>query len=154
MITQKKLHELVDYNRYTGVFRRIDNGKLLGTYDNGYYKFQLCGYRLGSHVWAWYYVHGKLPDGDIDHINNDPADNSLINLRDVSRKTNIQNMNRKPRKGKKSGLPTGVTDNVTSYRAHLLINGKNTALGSFKTVQEAEQAYLDAKRKYHSGFLE
>ncbi|MFX4377260.1 HNH endonuclease, partial [Acinetobacter baumannii] len=40
---------------------------------------------------AWLYVHGVHPTGQIDHIDGDPLNNRISNLRDVSHAVNQQN---------------------------------------------------------------
>lgn len=48
----------------------------------------------------------------------------------------------------KPNLPTGVFQNKSTkgYQARIQINGKRIYLGTFATIEEAEQAYLDRKR--------
>jgi hypothetical protein len=48
----------------------------------------------------------------------------------------------------KPQLPTGVFRNKTnkSYQSQIQINGKKIYLGSFATIKEAEDAYLERKR--------
>ena len=156
-ITQRQLKNRVDYNHETGLFTDTKTGKLMGTYDNGYYKFQINKMRLFNHQWAWLYCYGYVPAIDIDHINGNKSDNRISNLREVTRSQNLQNIKNAP-KTKKSGLPLGVSKNGTCftkkpYRAHLYINGKHTALGSFSTAEEAEKVYIETKLKHHSGYF-
>ena len=42
---------------------------------------------------VWKYHYGVEPQGVIDHINNDPTDNRIENLQDITQK---QNLNKKP----------------------------------------------------------
>lgn len=48
----------------------------------------------------------------------------------------------------KPTLPTGVFQNKTSrgYQAQITINGNHIYLGTFATIKEAEEAYLERKR--------
>lgn len=45
-----------------------------------------------AHRVAWAIFHGQEPTGQIDHINGDPADNRIVNLRDVGRIDNMRNV--------------------------------------------------------------
>lgn len=47
--------------------------------------------KLRGHTLAWFIVHGRLPIGEIDHINGVRSDNRIENLREVSRTDNQRN---------------------------------------------------------------
>jgi len=38
---------------------------------------------------------------------------------------------------------------MNKWKAQITVNGKNTYLGSFNIEEEARNAYLNAKLKYH-----
>ena len=107
---------------------------------------EYLGYRL-----AWLYVHGKLPDGDIDHINGKPSDDRIKNLRDVSRSVNLQNQ-RAARSNNSSGL-LGVffQKTMNKWTSKIQLDWKTKSLGYFDTAEEAHAAYLKAKRELHEG---
>lgn len=111
-----------------------------------YVKFQ--GKNYYSHRIAWLFVHGKWPDS-VDHINGNPADNRLINLRCVDHKTNMQN-ERKARSSNKTRM-LGVSPNGRRYRAEIRVDGKKINLGTFDSPEVAHEAYLVAKRQMHKG---
>jgi HNH endonuclease len=100
-----------------------------------------------AHRLAWLYVHGIWPERKIDHINGNPCDNRLVNLRDVSQAQNMQNY-RKAKSGSALGIQ-GVTRNGTGFMAQLTVNYKNVYLGTFRTSEAAHEAYLVAKRNLH-----
>jgi hypothetical protein len=102
-----------------------------------------------GHRAAWLYVHGKWPNGQIDHINGDRSDNRISNLRDVSHSVNQQNVHR-PRRDNASGF-LGVTRQKNLWTSQVTVSGKTLHLGLFKTPEEAASAYLEAKRKHHTG---
>lgn len=96
-------------------------------------------YTIRGHIFAWYYIYGKIPENQIDHINNIRDDNRIINLRDVTPQQN--QFNRKV---------SGVTQRKNGkWTARIGVNYKRINLGNFDTKQEAEEAYLDAKKIYH-----
>ena len=80
-------------------------------------------------------------DDFIDHIDRNPANNDVDNLRIV---TNQQNQwNTEERKG------YYYQKSKRKYHATIKINDKPMFLGLFSTEEEARQAYLNAKQKYH-----
>ena len=62
----------------------------------------------------------------------------MNNLRIVTNQENQFNRNAK-----------GYHKNGKKFQAQISINGKNINLGMFDTKEEAHQAYLQAKEKYH-----
>lgn len=89
-----------------------------------------------AHRVIWKLVHGSDPKGDIDHINGDPSDNRIANLRDVPHRRNIQNSARA--KNNASGR-TGVFWHTRDQRwqACIKIKGQNTYIGSFRDIADA-----------------
>lgn len=102
-LTQKRLKELLHYSPDTGVFtwrhrmmkRNIPsrrNGKTAGSITAlGYIVIVLNYKHLYAHRLAWLYTHGYIPENEIDHINKTKTDNSISNLREVSRSCNAIN---------------------------------------------------------------
>lgn len=86
----------------------------------------------------------------VDHINHDTLDNRRDNLRIVTHAGNQQNQIKAQRNNKTSGV-LGVTWNKINkkWRARIGFNGKQNYLGSFNTIEEAEQVYKKAKADYH-----
>ncbi len=95
-------------------------------------------------VLAWLHVdRGGGRRGEIDHVNGDPRDNRLDNLRDVTSSVNQQNR-RGPQSNNTSGF-RGVTRTGTAarqWRAQIKVpGGKVTALGCYETPEEASDVY-------------
>ena len=76
----------------------------------------------------------------IDHIDRNRLNNNLNNLRIVSVQENAFNTKAKGYSWHKK---------AQKYKSHIKINGKCLHLGYFDTEEEAHQAYLEAKTKYH-----
>lgn len=89
-------------------------------------------------IWAIHY--GEWPDGEIDHIDHDPLNNRIDNLRIADRTTNCQN--RRVKAGSKSRF-LGVVWSKESgkWRAACGIGGKKKQLGRFDCEIEAARAY-------------
>jgi hypothetical protein len=112
-----------------------------------YWRIRLEKRLIAAHRIAWLITYGEWPKDDIDHINGDPLDNRIENLRACTRSQNCQNK-RKPT-GENPYL--GVTAFGDKWRAQIKGRGnKNRHLGLFATPEEARDAYIKAKRKEHS----
>lgn len=159
------IKEIFRYNHETGELIRKSSGRVCDTIGFGGYKFTSVTLephkqkQLLVHRVAWAIFYGEWPDGFIDHKNGVRGDNRISNLRVVSRRENAQNISKPPQK-KKTGLPLGVTRVLKKngvfhcYQASININGKQTRIGFFESAEEAHMAYVDAKRKFHAGFVE
>lgn len=156
-LTAARLRELLSYDQGTGVFTwrvRMNNlaaGAVAGCLGSrGYWRIKVNKRIYQAHRLAWLYVHGLWPNGDIDHVDGERANNVISNLRDVSQSVNGQNQRRAHSKNKSSGL-LGVSANRGRWRAQILVAGKNITLGRFDTPELAYSAYLAAKREHHAG---
>ena len=76
---------------------------------------------------------------EVDHINHIRDDNRLENLRIVNRVQNQWNRSN----------DKGYCKKNNKYVTRITINKKRIYIGSYDTEEEAHQAYLDAKQKYH-----
>ena len=102
--------------------------------------------------WPWYLSYGEWPSNTVDHINGDPTDNRLCNLRAVSQQTNNRNLH-KARRHNTVGV-LGVTKFRNRYRARIAVDGVAIHLGVFKLIEDANAAYKAAKLNYHGDVYE
>ena len=167
MIEISKLQELITYDPELGTFtwkvsiggngqRNVSGSKPAGSTagghnDNGYYRIRIDGRSYLGHRLAWAITHGAWPVGSIDHINGNPRDNKLVNLRDVRQGENIQNQRRPHPRNTSGVLGVGKHTQYKKWLARITVDGRGQHLGVFDTVEEAQQVYLDAKRKMHTG---
>jgi hypothetical protein len=158
ILTAKRCREVFYYDGDRGVLilrictsRRTPAGTLIGS-DNGkgylVANVDKVSYRVHRLVWLW--VHGKWPDGEIDHINGVRHDNRIENLRVVDRSMNNQNLKRAQRNNRSSGL-LGAYRHGRKWQAQIMIDKTPRCLGTFDTPDEAHAAYLAAKRLHHPG---
>lgn len=152
---QAKLKEELSYSPETGLFmwlkpkkkRRLDIPA--GTYTpDGYLKITVDGVMIPGHRLAWIYVYGHIPDGMVvDHINGNPRDNSIANLRICTRAQNNQNR----RWTRKNDGLIGINFDKRRglYRAQIATGGRVKFLGYFSESHEAHAAYVAAKRELH-----
>ena len=97
-------------------------------------------YILAGHQFAWYWVYKKCVE-QLDHINGIRDDNRICNLRSVTRNQNQWNRN--------TAKGYYFDKNANKYRADIRLNNKVIYLGLYHSEQEARNAYLQAKEKYH-----
>ena len=122
--------------------RSTSNGTEAGNFRmDGYRKLKFCGKQYLIHRVAWLLHHGYWPTGDIDHIDGNPSNNKLENLRDVPHNINLQNRKSATIKNKTGFL--GVVKRKNKYAAHIHKSGKQIYLGLFLTAELAHQAYME-----------
>jgi hypothetical protein len=105
------------------------------------------GYRrvwIGKHFYVlhriiWKMATGRDPLFGIDHINGNPADNRISNLREAT--CNQNNWNRRIEKRNSTGLKGVRKNKHGSYVAQIAFHGKKIYLGSFDTPARAHDAY-------------
>lgn len=93
MITQSQLITDFYYAEDTGKLYRRKNGKLVETGTKRKDGYIIVGYNYKTylaHRIIWLYVFGEMPLY-IDHIDGDPSNNKITNLRNVTQKENRAN---------------------------------------------------------------
>ena len=157
MTKQHEITEVLSYSRETGQFLWLEKlhatrvrGRAAGSLDrSGHRRIKLNGRRYFAHHLVWVIEKGWLPKM-LDHINGDPDDNRVANLRECTPTQNAINMRR-------SAANTTGVKGVTRcergrWRAVIRVNKKLKALGRFDTKEQAAAAYLDAAKKYYQDF--
>ena len=118
---------------------------------NNYWKVKIYGEtkRYSRFVHKLMQETFELGEGQIDHIDRNPKNNDINNLRVVTNRQNNWNRNNnnktigvyERKRFNKKGL-------VTYYTSSFQFNGKMIYLGSFKTKEQAHKAYLDGLKEY------
>ena len=142
-IPDKKL--LLEKFKYEdGKLYHKKNGKQAGhLMTDGYFGITIKGRQYRLHRVIWTMLKGQIPYGvEIDHIDRNPLNNDIKNLRLATR--NEQMINRK-HYGKKS-LAKGVEKRGKRYRAFVYLNNKRFWVGTHSTLEEA----INARIKYLS----
>lgn len=156
MLTQERLCHLFDYFPDTGVFirkKQISNcavGTKAGSINSkGYIVLSIDGKRYYAHRLVWLYVHGYLPEQELDHINRIKNDNRLCNLRLAFRYQNLQN--RTAYCNNTTGLKgASFNERKNKYVSQIKINGKTKHIGYFDNAIDAHKAYKEASIKFHT----
>lgn len=136
------------YDPDTGeITRQSDGSPAFATvrYD-GHRRGRWNGEFYQAHRIAWKLHYGSDPEY-IDHINGDAGDNRIANLRSVTLSENQRN--RGVQKNSASGL-LGVawSKRDKRWRVSLRIDGRRKQIGSFRSKEQAYQAWLEAKEAY------
>jgi len=169
--SREELDALFEYDPKTGVLtwrRRTGNsradlgfnnkagGKPAGTRHAGragnqYLVIGINGSYFKAHRIIWKMVTGEEPPEFIDHEDGDNFNNRWGNFRDADNGTNLQNS--KLRKDNKSGVKGVCWDAYhKKWVANIAVNGKQTRLGRFDTIEAAAAVVNAARLKVHGKF--
>jgi len=150
MITQATLKKFMSYDPVTGIFtRNITSGgktkhSIVGTPHKGYIRIRVNGYVSTGHRLAFLYMEGYMPP-QVDHIDQNRANNKWANLRPANNTINQQNATMQ--KSNTSGF-NGVSWRTNGWRVRITVNGKTISLGQFDTFNEAVKCRKDANIFY------
>ncbi len=153
----EKAKELLDYNPDTGVFTwKVNKGVAKKGFSagyrdtKGYIQIKINGKSLRGHRLAWFFIYKKLPN-IIDHIDENPSNNIIRNLRSC---TNAENQrNRGVPSNNKSGYK-GVCwyKCKNKWISRISHNGKLIYLGLFNCPKEASEAYENKAKELYGEF--
>lgn len=143
---REQFQELLSYDENTGrlfwkqnVSRKVKAGDVAGCYTTKGVRIRLQGINWLAHRIVWILMKGELPE-QIDHIDGNPLNNRLANLRAAT--STIQNRNKKKLKTNTTGF-AGVSRSrrkSDSYRAQICVDKRQIHLGDFPTAESAAKA--------------
>lgn len=167
-LTAVTVRELLHYEPETGIFtwrvrsekwftsnlacrlwnkRNANKEALTAVKSGGYRHGSILGVTYRAHRVAWLYHYGFWPSQYIDHVDGDPTNNRINNLRDVTKSQN--NRNKRASSRCKSGC-NGVTwcKQREKWLANIRIFDKTLNLGRYDDKNDAIAARKAAEIKH------
>lgn len=155
MLTQKQVQSFFDYKDGNLFWKEKRNGANKGLQfgcvtDKNYLRGELNGKSYYIHRLIFLYHHGYLPKY-IDHIDGNPQNNNIENLRDCSQAQNMQNYK----------IPTTNTSGIKNvswarrqkkWHVRIRAGNKDCHIGFFDSKFEAACAAFSARNKLHGEF--
>lgn len=150
-LTPDSINDLFTYVDGELLFRkrislRVRIGDVAGGFNNaGYRKVKIKRNTYSVHRLIWI-MHNGITDLDIDHIDHNPSNNNIKNLRLVTHKQNCQN--RKLRKDNTSGF-NGVMFNKSKNKWEVYLSQEY--IGAYLTKDEAilKRKEINKNSGYH-----
>lgn len=155
MITQELVRYLFNYEN--GILtwknptsKKFKPGNVAGKMDKDYSRVKVNRRMYLIHRLVYLYHHGNLPKY-IDHIDGNPLNNKIENLRECTLSQNVHNS--KLCKINTSGVK-GVSWNKRNKKWVVCINSQNKRkhIGYFDDFELAELVAIEVREKYHRGF--
>jgi hypothetical protein len=126
----------IEYNSTSGLFTK--RGEPVGTINKaGYIVLRISGQNY----------YGCWPEKEIDHINGNPADNRMVNLRNADSSQNKAN-----RRLNRDVKMKGVRKHYRKFYSTITVGGKQIYLGMHDTAENAHEAYAAAARHHFGEF--
>jgi hypothetical protein len=155
----EQLQELYSYCPQSGLItrkistgRRWKAGQVAGSKNGqGYIEIKVQGKIVGAHRIAWMLYYNAPAPEFIDHINRDPSDNRICNLRAATKSQN--GANRVALSNNKTGIKgcyfvKSKNPNMEgAWRAQCRVGKKLYDLGRHKTAEQAQAAYNEFAAK-------
>jgi hypothetical protein len=157
-ISIKKLRELLTYCSVTGtlvwkprpgIARNDRAGRAAGhEKPDGYTLVTVCGIPFLKHRLCWAMNYGVWPKTYLDHIDGNPRNNAILNLRLATPAQNLQNT--KQNKNNTSGAKGVYLHKHGKYEAYITKDKRRIYLGLFTHLDDAIAARTAAQTKLYT----
>jgi hypothetical protein len=156
ILTQELIKDLFDYRNgvlywKVRLLNQIQIGDSVGCVNNnGYLATSIKGKKYLNHRLIFLMFYGYLPTF-IDHVDNNPLNNRIENLREASLSQNQQN--KKISVNNTSGVK-GVVWNKKRQKWHvqLRVSGKQKFFGLYDNLELAQLVAQEARNTYHGQY--
>lgn len=154
MVPLARIKDVLEYDPDSGFFywrvslnARAPVDAIAGTLrPDGYVKIQIDGVPMMAHRIAWFWVHGEIPEHEIDHENRVRYDNRIGNLRPATSKQNKENQSL--RVTNTSGHKGVHWDKAREkWMAFVVHHRKFKNLGRYDDMNQAIEVAEDARRQ-------
>lgn len=158
-LSHADLLEILHYDQETGIFiRKVSTSTKIKVGQRadipcgkGRRIIILKSKKFYAHRLAWFYIHGKWPEDQIDHKDLDPSNNRLDNLRESTQGQNMANLPRQNQTGMR-GIYLQTQCPTPRWIARIRVEGKGVYIGCYDSPEKAHVAYCEAARKYYGEF--
>lgn len=155
-MNQDLLHQLFEY-RDGELYWKVNKGTAtVGSLaskkrPDGYARVGIDGKRYFAHRLIFLMQYGYMPDF-IDHIDGNPSNNHIENLREATHQQNLRN--KKIQTNNKSGV-NGVHWNKINQNwiVQIRLNGKTKHVGVFEDLELAQLVSSEVRDKYYGEFV-
>jgi len=127
---------------------KIHKGTICGTWNKGYCFVSINKKKYLAHRLIFMMNYGYLPEF-LDHIDGNPSNNLIENLRPASKSENA--CNRKLSILNKSKIKN-VNWKKNKWCVQIQINKQKIHIGYYKDIELAKLAAIEARNKYHGQF--
>lgn len=118
--------------------------------EKGYIRLSVDGTSIRAHRAVFALVHGRWPDGEIDHINGIRDDNRPQNLRECTGAENRRNTYKA--RGRSGVVGVSWSESARKWNARVRANGKSLSIGYYDTLEAAAHARHLAARQHYGEF--
>lgn len=153
---ERPLHHFTDSRTRNAVNTRFV-GKVAGHYHsrNGYLEVRFDNKLYKGHRLVYKLLTGEDPEGMLDHIDGNVANNRIENLRVVTPQENARNSVKRSEKGKATSQYKGVHKHRRQWITTLSINDNEIKIvKKFDTELEAALCYDQLASEYYGEFAQ
>ena len=135
--------------RWASARSQMKAGDVAGSLKpDGYWKVRDRGHPRGVHIVVWEMFNGPIGSREVDHIDGNPGNNKISNLRATDRAGQCRNAAR--RKDNTTGVK-GVHKVAAGYVARVQADGVRHQR-AFNTLQQAAEWVRDKRQEVHGEF--
>lgn len=155
ILTQEYLKELFDYKEGNLIWlkptsRKAKAGNIAGNLNKKCRAIGIGNKNYSAHRLIFLWHHGFLPEF-IDHIDGNPFNNKIENLRQVTHQQNLFN-SKKPITNSSGYKNVSWDSSTKKWRVRLTVDGKGKQFGLFSDIEEANLKAIEIRKIYYGEY--